>query len=289
LGLGFTPEPWLIYVHPGLFTMNSSQNPDRVTNQFSFTIVISVEATSFILAGLLTLGFWSSTKKDDDRNAKTWEFGRDAIGLAAAISGAVYAFQSVRQGAIQQEESLLQSARQHEITLQQSAEQQLQSARQHEITLQQSVEQQLQSARQHEIAIQQSAEQQHRSHSIDITREYINLWDEEPFARARVTVSELDKELNGDTEDRYVKLKDLLKERPEAEQDVTLILNLLEKIALFREQNLLDEVLLSKFYKAIVLRSWFVLQFHVIERRNRLGSELYKNLEALHKEWSENP
>jgi Domain of unknown function (DUF4760) len=267
--------------------MSSSDNPDKFTNQVNFTIIISAAATSFGLAALLTFGFWSCIKKDDDRNAKTWEFGRDAIGMAAGISGAVYAFQSVRQNARQQEKNLLQSARQHEITLQQSVEQQLQSAKQHEITLQQSVKQQLQSAEQHEIALQQSAKQQHRSHSIDITREYINLWDEEQFARARVSVSGLRKKVNGSENPAGV-LHHLLEENPQAEQDVTLILNLLEKIAIFRKENLLDEVLLSKFYKYIVLRCWEVLQFHVMERRSR-DADLYKNLEALCADWNDNP
>jgi Domain of unknown function (DUF4760) len=254
--------------------MNSSHDPDKFTNQVSFTIVISAAATSFGLAALLTFGFWSCIKKDDDRNAKTWEFGRDAIGMAAGISGAVYAFQSVRQNAGQQEKNLLQSARQHEVTLKQSVNQQMESARQHEITL------------------KQSAELQHRSHSIDITREYINLWDEEPFAHACVTVSELIRKVNGATENRAGMLHQLLEENPQAKQDVTLILNLLEKIAIFRKENLLNEVLLRKFYQSIVLRSWEVLKFYAIDRRSQINGEnngdIYENIEALYKEWSEN-
>jgi hypothetical protein len=236
--------------------MSSSQNPDRLFG-LKLNIVVGVAAVSFALSAALTFAFWSCSKKDDDRNAKTCEFGRDAIGMAAGISAAAYAFQSVRQNAAQQKKSLEQSAEQHEITL------------------------------------RQSADLQHRSHSIDITRDYINLWDEEPFAHARVKVSELIKDLNGTKENRAGKLHDLLKASPDTKQDVTLILNLLEKIAIFRQQELLNEILLRKFYEDIVLQIWEMLKSYATERREQMNGEnhsgIYENLEALYKDWSENP
>jgi Domain of unknown function (DUF4760) len=133
--------------------------------------------------------------------------------------------------------------------------------------------------------IRQGAKQQESTHRVDITREYINLWDEEQFANARVTIRELLQTLNG-TADRAEKLRDQLRQSPRAKQDITLILNLLEKIAIFWQADLLHEPLLRKFYRPIVLQCWEVLRIYVADRRNEVNGEIYESIEALHRYWS---
>jgi hypothetical protein len=58
------------------------------------------------------------------------------------------------------------------------------------------------------------------------------------------------------------------------------------KIAIFWEADLLDETLLRKFYRPIVLQCWEVLKIYVTDRRNEVNGEIYESIEALYKYWS---
>jgi hypothetical protein len=133
--------------------------------------------------------------------------------------------------------------------------------------------------------IRQGANQQINHRRIDMTWECINRWDEEQFAQARVTIRELLQTINGSA-DRAEKLRDQLRQSPRAKQDITLILNLLEKIAIFWEADLLNEPLLRKFYRPIVLQCWEVLRIYVADRRNEVEGDIYESIEALYKHWS---
>jgi Domain of unknown function (DUF4760) len=123
---------------------------------------------------------------------------------------------------------------------------------------------------------------------VERTMALIANWDEEQFAKARITIGELLQTMSGSANNREV-LRDRLKSDVTAKQDVTLILNLLEKVAIFCQTGLLNEPLLRSFYRPIILRCWEVLEIYVADRRNEVNGEIYESLEALYKDWSENP
>jgi hypothetical protein len=123
---------------------------------------------------------------------------------------------------------------------------------------------------------------------VERTMALIGNWDEEQFAKARITIGELFQTMSANA-NRGEALRDRLNGDVTAKQDVTLILNLLEKVAIFCQTGLLNEPLLRNFYRPIVLRCWEVLEIYVADRRNEVNSDIYGGLEALYKEWSKNP
>jgi hypothetical protein len=119
---------------------------------------------------------------------------------------------------------------------------------------------------------------------VERTMELIGTWDEEQFAKARITIADLLKPMSGDT-NQAKELSNQLQSNPSAQQDATLILNLLEKISVFCEAGLLNERLLKNFYRPIVLRCWEVLNIYIIERRKEMNDELYGGLEKVYHRW----
>ncbi|MBE9033146.1 DUF4760 domain-containing protein [filamentous cyanobacterium LEGE 11480] len=138
-------------------------------------------------------------------------------------------------------------------------------------------------------SLRQNNLQQKENRRIDATRAYIDRWDEPQFAQARITIRELSQTVNSAVSNKSEQLRDRIKQKPTAQQDVTLILNLLEKIALFWDAGLLYEPLLKQFYCPIVLQSWDVLKVYVADRRNEVDVELYKSVEKLYITWSRDP
>jgi hypothetical protein len=123
---------------------------------------------------------------------------------------------------------------------------------------------------------------------IDITRELIMRWDESLFAAARITIREIILEDGNPSLNRSEHLQEWLKQKPSARQDVTLILNLLEQMAIFWKAGLLDEALLKEFYKPIVQQCWMVLNPYVMVRRlEENDRSLYIALEQLHDNWAQ--
>jgi hypothetical protein len=101
---------------------------------------------------------------------------------------------------------------------------------------------------------------------IERTVELIGAWDEEQFAKARVTIADLLKTMDANP-NKTEELCNQLKSNPSAQQDATLILNLLEKISIFCETGLLNERLLKNFYRPILLRCWDVFAVYIVDRR----------------------
>jgi hypothetical protein len=119
---------------------------------------------------------------------------------------------------------------------------------------------------------------------VERTMELIGKWDEGQFAKARITIADLLKPMSSDT-NQAKELSNQLQSNPSAQQDATLILNLLEKISIFCETGLLNERLLKNFYRPIVLRCWEVLNIYIIERRKEMNDELYGGLEKIYHRW----
>jgi hypothetical protein len=119
---------------------------------------------------------------------------------------------------------------------------------------------------------------------VERTMELIGKWDEEQFAKARITIADLLKPMSSD-KNQAEELSNQLQSNPSAQQDATLILNLLEKIGIFCEAGLLNERLLKNFYRPIVLRCWEVLNIYIVERRKEMNNELYEGLENIYHRW----
>jgi Domain of unknown function (DUF4760) len=133
-------------------------------------------------------------------------------------------------------------------------------------------------------SIRHNTAEQKKTRRVDIAREYINLWDEERFMLARISLTEMTQLLDNSPNNRSERIRDFLKQDPKHVQDATLILNLLEKVAIFWADDHLDNDLLRKFYQPIVIRCWDVLRFHVSDRRE-VDETVYKNLELLYIAW----
>jgi Domain of unknown function (DUF4760) len=119
---------------------------------------------------------------------------------------------------------------------------------------------------------------------IERTVELIGAWDEEQFAKARVTIADLLKTMDANP-NKTEELCNQLKSNPSAQQDATLILNLLEKISIFCETGLLNERLLKNFYRPILLRCWDVFAVYIVDRRKEMNDELYGSLEKVYRRW----
>jgi hypothetical protein len=119
---------------------------------------------------------------------------------------------------------------------------------------------------------------------IERTVELIGAWDEEQFAKARVTIADLLKTMDANP-NKTEELCNQLKSNPSAQQDATLILNLLEKISIFCETGLLNERLLKNFYRPILLRCWDVFAVYIVDRRKEMNDELYGSLEKIYRRW----
>jgi hypothetical protein len=134
-------------------------------------------------------------------------------------------------------------------------------------------------------SLRHNAQIQEHYRRIDITRELIMRWDESSFAAARITVREILLSVTPH-KNRSDHLQDWLKQKPSARQDVTLILNLLEQVAIFWKAGLLDEGLLQEFYKPIVKQCWDVLNPYVMMRRLEENDKaVYAALEKLYDAW----
>jgi Domain of unknown function (DUF4760) len=123
---------------------------------------------------------------------------------------------------------------------------------------------------------------------IERTMALIGNWDEDQFAKARITIGELFQTMSGNA-NRGDELCARLNRDVTAKQDVTLILNLLEKVAIFCQTGLLNEPLLRNFYRPIILQCWEAFKIYVMDRRTEVNSDIYEGLEALYRDWSKNP
>jgi hypothetical protein len=141
--------------------------------------------------------------------------------------------------------------------------------------------------RQQEEIFHKNLELQEQNRRTDLTLQFINLWDEAHVAEARATVSAIFKDADKNKQDKYM-IQQLIDSDPKSLQDVTLILNLLEKMAIARNKGLLDDEHLREFYFPIVNRCWDKLHFHVRHRRELVPShkDLYLAIEKLHESWN---
>jgi Domain of unknown function (DUF4760) len=135
-------------------------------------------------------------------------------------------------------------------------------------------------------SMRHSAQLQEKHHKIDKSLELITLWDDEQLSTARITVSNILQNVNGNILDRSDYLRNHLRAQSVPRQDVTILLNLLEKVAICWEADLLDESLIKEFYQPIVEQCWTLFSGYVAEcRLTRNNANLYAALERLHDRW----
>ncbi len=127
-------------------------------------------------------------------------------------------------------------------------------------------------------SIRYSTKQQHQNQKENFTSNLIQQWDSSAIVKARETINI---EIHG----RNNPSSRPLDAQSEAEliQSKTLLLNFLEKVAIYWKKDMLDEVLLNEFFNSIVIQSWKELNVYVVKRRRDKGDDsIYRNLESLY-------
>ena len=119
---------------------------------------------------------------------------------------------------------------------------------------------------------------------------YIVRWNALQYARLKKSVAEVHDEINNgrfNPLEMEEKLKEYLDTYPQRIQDITNVLNFLEEISLCIQENIVDEKILYKFYRFIVIRYWNTFEPFVRNRRKKMDNQnIYNGLEKLCLQWS---
>ncbi len=127
-------------------------------------------------------------------------------------------------------------------------------------------------------SIRYSSKQQNQNQKENFTSNLIQQWDSSAIVKARENINI---EIHGRTNPSSVPLD--AKAEAELIQSKTLLLNFLEKVAIYWKQDMLDGVLLNEFFNPIVIQSWKELNVYVVKRRRDKGDDnIYRNLESLY-------
>jgi hypothetical protein len=120
----------------------------------------------------------------------------------------------------------------------------------------------------------------------DRALEFISLWDAPHYAKARETVRQIAANASSTGLTKAEVVSKYLHERADSEQDIVVLLNLLEKVALVIYRDLADESLMYDFYHSIVNQAWEHLSGYVYDTRKKRGDRsVYKLLEDLQSNW----
>jgi hypothetical protein len=127
-------------------------------------------------------------------------------------------------------------------------------------------------------SIRYSSKQQNQNQKENFTSNLIQQWDSSSIVKARENINI---EIHGRNNPSSVPLD--AKAEAELIQSKTLLLNFLEKVAIYWKKDMLDEVLLNEFFNPIVIQSWKELNVYVVKRRRDKGDDnIYRNLESLY-------
>ena len=136
---------------------------------------------------------------------------------------------------------------------------------------------------QNEVRLRQQQEKK-----MDRANQYMDKWDEPHMASARDTIREIMDTPLVNGESRRNRVLVCLERRPEVKKDITVVLNLLEKIAIAVEKDIVDAHVIKDFYMPIVPEVWEFLRAYADDLRDRKGvSTIYLSLENLDKSWKE--
>jgi hypothetical protein len=223
-------------------------SPDHITTfNISFRFSIKASVVAFIVAAPFIF-FYTTTNDKNHRDALTFA----ATALTTSIAGvtAFYALQSLKQNTAIQE-----SLRELE-----------------------------------EKAQKETRDLAEKDRKIDRTLTYIVRWNDLQYARLKKSVAEVHDEINNgrfNPLEREEKLKEYLDTNPHKIQDITNVLNFLEGMSLCIHENIVDEELLYKFYRFIVIRYWNTFEPFVRNRRKKMDNQsIYNGLEKLYLKWN---
>ncbi|MDJ0799800.1 MAG: DUF4760 domain-containing protein [Calothrix sp. MO_167.B12] len=148
----------------------------------------------------------------------------------------------------------------------------------------------LQSLKQNTALQESLRETEEQNRKIDRTLIYIGRWNDLQYAQLKTSVAEVHDEINNgrfNPLEREEKLKEYLDTYPKKEQDITNVLNFLEEMSLCIHENIVDEDLLYKFYRFIVIRYWNIFEPFVRIRRQKMdNNKIYNGLEKLYLKWN---
>ncbi|MDJ0617939.1 MAG: DUF4760 domain-containing protein [Calothrix sp. MO_192.B10] len=130
-----------------------------------------------------------------------------------------------------------------------------------------------------------------KDRKIDRSLTYIMRWNDSYNSLLKQSVKEFYEITKGNLNylQRAEKLTKYLDTYPTKEQDIINILNFLEEMSLCIHENIVDEELLYKFYRFIVIRYWKTLEGYVINRRQDMNNQnIYIGFEQLYIKWTKN-
>lgn len=131
-----------------------------------------------------------------------------------------------------------------------------------------------------------SIENSEKSQRINRTFAYIDRWNDPGYFNMKNTAAEIHELISHEEPHAKGKcLMDLLS-NPSKRQDVTNILNFLEEMSIGIQEGLLEEELLKKFYRGIVITYCKTFSFYIAQRRNITGNDnVYSGLTSLSDKW----
>ncbi len=227
--------------------LKTNSSPDNITTfNISFRFSVRASVVAFIIAAPFIFLY---AKTNDKNHKEALNFAATALTTSIAGVTAFYALQGLKQNtAVQQSLKDLEEKSQ-----------------------------------------QEAREQQEKDRKIDRTLMYIMRWNDLQYARLKKSVVEVHDEINNGyftPLEKEEKLKKYLEEYPQKIQDITNILNFLEAMSICIQEDVVDEELLHKFYRFIVIRYWRTFEPFVSNRRKKMDNpKIYEGLENLYYRW----
>ncbi|MDJ0733059.1 MAG: DUF4760 domain-containing protein [Nostocaceae cyanobacterium] len=227
--------------------LNTNPSPDNITTfNISFRFSIKASVVAFIIAAPFIFLY---AKTNDKSQKEALNFAATALTTSIAGVTAFYALQSLKQNIAVQ-----QSLKEFE-----------------------------------ERSQQETREADEKDRKIDRTLIYIMRWNDLEYVRLKKSVVEVHDEINNGhftPLEKEERLKKYLEEHPQKIQDITTILNFLEAMSICIQEDIVDENLLNKFYRFIVIRYWNTFEPFVNTRRKKMDNhKIYEGLENLYSKW----
>ena len=229
---------------------NNNQNPDIIAAlNINFRFIIKASVLSLTIAAPFIFIYGTTNNKN---HRETLNFAATAITTSIAGVSAFHVLQSIRQNTVSQK------------LLREQEEKNKQETRELEI----------------------------KNLKIDRAFKYIMMWNDSQHTIFKNSVAEAHDFINDESLnalDKEEKIKKYLDDNPNKKQDIVNLLNFLESMSICIKEGIVDEDLLLKFYRFIVIRYWDTFDSYILTRRKATDNyKIYKELEMLSEKWKSN-
>ncbi|MGK7949681.1 MAG: DUF4760 domain-containing protein [Xenococcaceae cyanobacterium] len=127
------------------------------------------------------------------------------------------------------------------------------------------------------------------SNKIDRTIECINRWNDPNFFDAKKNTDKIYDLVKGKSDSEYAKIvRQELDENLDLRRDIIEILNFLEQLSIYIDEQLVEENLLHEFFVDIVVKYGKTFKLWIVERRNEAGTDrIYEHFTAIYDKWKQ--